>query len=82
MLCLGTSTLKVDNHYSTTSFIRILYVQVVCGLVWLKNEYKKKHMFTEIGLHAQNMITIQRSIANIIEETHMIIQWAPKSPLW
>ena len=38
-----------------------------------KNGYQKDMYSKEIGLHAQNMITIISSIVNLTEETYMTI---------
>ena len=43
---------------------------VRCGY---KNGGKKDRCMKEIGLHAQNMITILDSIVNVIAETYMTI---------
>ena len=46
---------------------------VSCGF---KNGYKNDMCLTRIGLPAQNMLTILRSIVNIPGGTYMTIEWA------
>ena len=49
---------KVDNPYSVTCLIRTLIFELY--VVWCasKNGYQKDMCLKEIGLHAQNMISI------------------------
>ena len=63
---------KVHNAYWIVFIYFIFYedtlVQVVCGLVWLKNVVQKDMCLKEIALLAQNSSTIPGSIINIIGE--------------
>lgn len=66
---------QVDNLYSAHLYFTFLLLGRLCLMVWrsFRNGYQKNMSLKEIGLYAQNMISIPPSKVNIIGRSYMTI---------
>jgi hypothetical protein len=65
---------KVDVSQSNIAIMWAPIIQVVCGKVWIQEQTPNNMCLKEIGIRAQNMLTILSSIVNMIEGAYLTTQ--------